>query len=294
MKKFIYTIILAVGFQFAQAQTVETIFLVQQFGSERLYLDMKDLKLNEKYPVSGQHYVFYVDVRFTNTSGVELYPKDSINEEDGEIAHHTDSIRLEIRMNNNVRYPLQPDGYTVDPNKGYISPVSQELKVLNGDSLLYADISDKLIAVGEKGFLGIIPFQYPKAGLRTGKDNPNTLCVSLTHLKNGPNAPTSLSNELCINFYMITKDTIPPGNVIENTLNTVKILPNPTKDRIKIENLNETTNISIYSITGQLLTNIPSAMGNVEVNVSDLANGVYFIKMQNRQSTRTAKIQIVK
>ena len=307
MKKFVYTFILAIGFQFAQAQKIDTIFLVQSSKSGILFQDMKDFNLKD-YPIPGQNYNFILSVRFTNNAGRTLYVNDSINEEDGEIASPADSIRVEIRMNNTARYPLVPGSSppTFDPDQGYISPASQDLKVRNDSLLLDTIYSDRNIAAGESGFLGLkeiegkfyafIQFEYSKGAIRTGKDDPNTICVKLTHRKSGDNTAIPLSEELCINVYLI-KDTVPKppeDNIVENTLNTVKIHPNPTRDRIKIENLNETTDISIYSIAGQLLTNISSAVGDIEIDVSKLANGVYFIKMQNRQNTRTAKVRIVK
>jgi len=197
MKKFIYTLILAVGFQFAQAQKPDTIFLVQQLnGGDVLFRDMKDIKL-KNYPLTGVNYEFWVDVQFTNTSGRTLHIEEWIV--GGEKLWDADSIRVEIWLNDkHLRYPVKPN----DPN--YFLPVVRELNVSNGDSLLYVETYIEDIVAGKKGFLGLIPFNYARISMKTGENNPNKLCVRLTHLKTG-NIPDTIKKdgELCINFYVI-------------------------------------------------------------------------------------------
>ena len=75
---------------------------------------------------------------------------------------------------------------------------------------------------------------------------------------------------------------------------SVKLYPNPVRGNLKIENLNEATDISIYNIMGQEVQKVSSAMGSVEIDMSGLSNGLYFVKMQNGKNIRTEKIQVVK
>ena len=82
--------------------------------------------------------------------------------------------------------------------------------------------------------------------------------------------------------------------VAESSMESVKLYPNPVRNQLKIENLSEATDISIYSITGQMLQSVSSVVGSVEIDVNNLSNGMYFIKMQNGNSVRTEKIQILK
>jgi hypothetical protein len=80
-----------------------------------------------------------------------------------------------------------------------------------------------------------------------------------------------------------------------NSLNTVNIFPNPIRDNnLKIENLNEATDIHIYNITGQLIRTETAVMGNADIDVSNLSNGMYILKMQSGESIRTEKIQVVR
>ena len=82
--------------------------------------------------------------------------------------------------------------------------------------------------------------------------------------------------------------------VLDANMESVKIYPSPVSDNLKIENLQEATDISIYNVVGQVVRTVNSVMGSVEIDMSDLSNGLYFVKMQNSKSVRTEKIQVVK
>jgi hypothetical protein len=79
-----------------------------------------------------------------------------------------------------------------------------------------------------------------------------------------------------------------------DVLKSAKLYPNPVSGSLKIENLEDATNVNIYNVMGQIVRTIPSATGSIDVDMSDLSNGLYFIKMQNGKNVRTEKIQVVK
>jgi hypothetical protein len=80
-----------------------------------------------------------------------------------------------------------------------------------------------------------------------------------------------------------------------NAFKGVNLYPNPVHDNhLKIENLNEVTDIQIYNITGQLIQHIPAVTGNTTIDVSNLSNGLYILKMQSGKNVRTEKIQIIR
>ena len=82
-------------------------------------------------------------------------------------------------------------------------------------------------------------------------------------------------------------------SIEENTLSMAKVYPNPVRNTLTIENVAD-ANISIYSITGQLVQSVPSANGNVQIDMSAMAAGLYIVKMENGKQTRIEKIQVVK
>ena len=100
----------------------------------------------------------------------------------------------------------------------------------------------------------------------------------------------AINEQFCANFTVTDVTSIAEIDNLKN----VKTYPNPVRDNLKIENLNEATDINIYSVTGQLVRTILSAEGSTEIDMSNLSNGMYFIKMQNGNSVRTEKIQVVK
>ena len=80
--------------------------------------------------------------------------------------------------------------------------------------------------------------------------------------------------------------------------NSIKLFPNPTKDLITI---NSVTNISLDSITIldlngrtlQTITNIGQLSDGKTIDISNLAAGMYFMKLQDSES-RVAVKRIVK
>ncbi|MDR0602986.1 MAG: T9SS type A sorting domain-containing protein [Bacteroidales bacterium] len=50
----------------------------------------------------------------------------------------------------------------------------------------------------------------------------------------------------------------------------------------------------MYNITGQLIQKETAVMGDVNMDVSNLSNGIYILKMQSGKNIRTEKIQIIR
>jgi len=77
----------------------------------------------------------------------------------------------------------------------------------------------------------------------------------------------------------------------------IKIYPNPSNSQIKIENLNNAfTKISIWNINGQLVfeKNIEESDSSLELDIKDIANGLYFLHFSNGQKLIVEKIVIQK
>jgi len=69
-----------------------------------------------------------------------------------------------------------------------------------------------------------------------------------------------------------------------------KLYPNPVNDVLFVEGFeNELTNISILSLEGKLLKQIKEK-GMIQIDVSDLQNGIYLVKIVNSKIMITEKI----
>ena len=71
--------------------------------------------------------------------------------------------------------------------------------------------------------------------------------------------------------------------VSEINFSDLKIFPNPTSGQLSISDLQSLgTSISIVDLTGREMKNIFSENNSVNIDVSDLADGIYFLKLTGR------------
>jgi hypothetical protein len=167
--------------------------------------------------------------------------------------------------------------------------------------MLYFTLNDSLVDIGyavcsqsftQSQNLGII-YEIPLIAnlLKTGT-YANRFCVIVPYVTvGGVRKELGLTNFYCAGF---TAEAEVGINDIDN-LQEVKIFPNPVRDNnLKIENIDVVTDVHLYSITGQLIQKAPAVMGDVNMDVSNLSNGIYILKMQSGKNIRTEKIQIIR
>ncbi|HOS16093.1 MAG TPA: T9SS type A sorting domain-containing protein [Bacteroidales bacterium] len=97
-------------------------------------------------------------------------------------------------------------------------------------------------------------------------------------------------------FFNISADEEQGGNdfpnaIIETNDLISNIYPNPANDKVSI-NLKNNGNatIQLFNILGQEVKTVYTTENKVEVNVSDLNSGIYFIRVDQNNKTFTAKI----
>lgn len=67
---------------------------------------------------------------------------------------------------------------------------------------------------------------------------------------------------------------------------TLAIMPNPANDFFILSGITKATNVSVYTITGQLLNQWNNVNGNQQLNIANLQQGLYIIKvLQNGKET---------
>jgi len=72
------------------------------------------------------------------------------------------------------------------------------------------------------------------------------------------------------------------------TLKRIKIFPNPSSDFIKINGLNTVENYEIYNTIGQKVR-IGTVVENEKIDIQNLTNGIYFLKLEKTNSIKFIK-----
>lgn len=75
--------------------------------------------------------------------------------------------------------------------------------------------------------------------------------------------------------------------VIENS---ITIYPNPTTDSISIETSTPIINIGLYNLLGQKVLSITPSATNINVDLSDIKEGTYFLKVDFKDESKAVKV----
>ncbi|MBC3757807.1 spondin domain-containing protein [Hyunsoonleella sp. SJ7] len=78
-------------------------------------------------------------------------------------------------------------------------------------------------------------------------------------------------------------------------LDGISIFPNPVSDNLRLRNLQNTNlkHVEIYSVLGKLSRSVPieNNINNLDIDISDLASGIYVLKLQNEAGfSKTQKL----
>ncbi len=77
-------------------------------------------------------------------------------------------------------------------------------------------------------------------------------------------------------------------SVDENGMETVSLYPNPAKDKLFLEGLEEECEISIYNAMG-MKVKTTKLQGDAEINISELPAGLYLVHLGNRHTLKFIK-----
>ena len=79
------------------------------------------------------------------------------------------------------------------------------------------------------------------------------------------------------------------ASVDENPLSNVKLYPNPTSGQLSItaENM---TSVSVYDLVGQCVMQMPADKGQLTLDMSQLQNGIYFVKVNSAKGTVVQRV----
>lgn len=77
------------------------------------------------------------------------------------------------------------------------------------------------------------------------------------------------------------------------SIQNLHVYPNPANQTLNIANV-EQSELYIYNINGSLVKHIEKVEGNVQIDISNLANGAYFVKLVNDNEILTSKVNVLK
>ena len=82
------------------------------------------------------------------------------------------------------------------------------------------------------------------------------------------------------------------ANITNNELSNINLYPNPFENTltIKIPNLNDIAEITIYSINGSKILNTQTTNISTVLDLRNINNGIYFVKISTDNVTKTVKI----
>jgi hypothetical protein len=81
------------------------------------------------------------------------------------------------------------------------------------------------------------------------------------------------------------------GKIVPITNNNLRVYPNPTTGELRMENGEwRIMNVEVYDVFGRNVSNLKSQISNQKIDISPLATGVYFLRIQTDKGVVTKKI----
>lgn len=121
-----------------------------------------------------------------------------------------------------------------------------------------------------------------------GLEYPLSLCVSIGFTSESSyNAidPDLNNNTYCVEYYY--------DNGIDEKTNDLMVYPNPACNEIHIDNV-AGAQVSIFNIAGQEVMSIENADASATINVANLTEGLYVVRVVNGNEVSTSKVNIVR
>lgn len=102
---------------------------------------------------------------------------------------------------------------------------------------------------------------------------------------------TNLHSTLYSNggFQYLTKATLPNLGIKPIVKSTVKLYPNPTINKIKIDSHFSIQSLQVYSLEGKVVLTQQPNTNTLELNVEQHPTGTYVIKLQAEKNTTSHK-----
>lgn len=140
---------------------------------------------------------------------------------------------------------------------------------------------DSLLIINLKGLT------IPASALKEG-EYANEICAKITQVFTNNTYKDIEDEGYCGHFGATFLST----GIAESEMAAINVYPNPVRNSLTIENANN-VNVDIYAANGQMVKTFV-ANGTTTVNMNDLSNGLYIVKMQGEKASRVEKVQVIR
>jgi hypothetical protein len=79
-------------------------------------------------------------------------------------------------------------------------------------------------------------------------------------------------------------------NTTKNELKQISIAPNPTTNTVKLQNLTEEVNLTVYNVLGEVMISTKVNATNNEVQLTTFPNGIYNMVLTSKNAMRSIKV----
>lgn len=202
---------------------------------------------------------------------------------------------LFINLADSSRYATSRIGllFTIDSiTRNYWDTIGRIPQVQNPfgnfitDKINWVQLKGEFVANGNEEFLYIGNFY--------AQSQTDTLYVTNGGLKQYNNFPYYYIDDICVSTDSLYNSDWTTGLTAHSSNDKLSFYPNPTNGKLFISSSNIVNyKFSIYNIMGKQCKVI-ELMGTNEIDLSELANGIYYIRIENNNLMETKKIVITK
>ena len=114
------------------------------------------------------------------------------------------------------------------------------------------------------------------------------VCVAIDLWSNTLTDANTSNNTACLTVHRGSSTGI--SEVADGEVN---VYPNPATTVINIDNA-EGAQISVYDLSGRMVSNVESASANQTIDASNLAKGMYIVRIANGNNVITKKVNVVR
>jgi len=259
---------------YAGVWTGDSTFVAPAFDNGAIQLNLPNSMVKKYYLFKN----YYDGSGAPDIALLEL--KEPIGEQTGWVGmgFHKDTSFYSNNVFHKLSYPA------------FVSPFDST-KVYNGDTLYYnygkiSNMGNSLVVNSAQA--NGIPGQSGSSFFYT--DNSNYYSVGVMVFSSHYNH-SRISNNVFYQFKNIIDNyaTTIPENL--SSISPLNIYPNPSSDYITIENIpqNKDAILTVYNIHGQSLIQQHTNKTSVQLNVSGLSKGLYFVKLNYKNTVMTTK-----